>query len=252
MHEVVAQISRSTRTLVAALEDADLLSPSSLPDWDRLTVACHLRYGAEAMQRMTVDALAGRPTAYYPDGREAQRPGTLAPRRGEAPTDVVRSLRDESSALDEVWAAIDDWSATVNEPEANADLGSLELARLPLLRLTEVEVHGTDLGIGLGPWSDAFVRSVLPMRLAWLNTRRSNHRPVDESVRMSWLLLATDGPTRQLIAVDGLSVRSQPAESAAKAGAVIRGTSRDLLALLLGRAPEDFAPASFSRALPGP
>ena len=92
--EVAAEITGRTRMLVAALERCDLLAPSALPEWSRLTIACHLRYGAEALARMTHDALAGRTTAYYPGGRDEQRPGTLVPRRGEAPVDVVQSLAD--------------------------------------------------------------------------------------------------------------------------------------------------------------
>lgn len=249
MNEVLDQLRRSTATVLDALERTDLLEPSDLPDWSRLTIACHLRYGATAFHRMTVDALAGRPSSYYPGGRATQRPGTLVPEAGESGADVVASLRRESDALAATWDGVEDWSLLVTEPSDNPDLGPLPMWRLPLSRLTEVEVHGTDLGVGLGPWSDVLVRTALPMRLEWLNTRRSNHRDVDTTVRRSWLLVATDGPTRQRIEVDGEAVTSAPGDDADE---VIEGTSSELFALLLGRAPDGFAPPDFSRALPGP
>lgn len=234
---------------MTALGDADLDAPSRLPGWSRLTVACHLRYGAEALRRMTDDGISGQPTSYYPAGRATQRPMTLAPRRGESSADVVASLRDESRALHERWRTVEEWAIRIVEPSDNPDLGPVELRRLVLARLTEIEVHGTDLGLGLGPWSEVLVRHVLPMRLEWLNSRRSNHRAVDTSVRGSWLLVATDMSVSQVVTVYGPTVVSRPGDSA---DSTITGTGAELLALLLGRAPAGFAPEDFSRAVPGP
>jgi hypothetical protein len=120
------------------------------------------------------------------------------------------------------------------EPEAKLDLGPLPLGRLPLLRLTEVEVHGDDLDAGLDDWSEAFVSAALPFRLQWLNTRRSNHRAVDGAIQGSWLLAAHDG-LRWRVTVDGTKVTSMPSSPDEHADAMIEGSRRDLLALLLGR-----------------
>lgn len=249
MEDVVDQLERATADLCSALEAADLEAPSLLPGWSRLTITCHLRYGAEALKWMTKDALAGRPTSYYPDGRTTQRPKTLVPRQGESGGDVVTSLRDESDGLHRDWRTVDNWSLRVVEPPDNADLGPVELSRLALARLTEVEVHSTDLDLGLGPWSEVLVRHVLPMRLEWLNTRRSNHRDVDTTIKASWRLVATDVDVSQVITVDGPNVMSEPGDTA---GTTITGTGAELLSLLLGRAPAGFAPHDFGRALPGP
>lgn len=256
--DVIAQVGAATRELCDALGSGiDLRAPSDLPGWTRLTIACHLRYGAEAMRRMVGDAVAGRPTSYYPEGRAAQRPATLLPRDGEAPGDVLRSLQDTSAALQSAWEAVRDWSIMVTEPRDNADLGPFPLANQPILRLTEVEVHGTDLSIGLGPWSDVLVHHALPMRLAWLNTRRSNHRAVDPSVQGELLLQATDGPIAQRMRISGDQVTSEPAadptRSPSRSARVIRASSRDLLALLLGRWTDgSHAAEAFRRAFPGP
>lgn len=69
------------------------------------------------------------------------------------------------------------------------------------------------------------------------------------SVEASWHLVATDMEVSQVVTVDGPSVVSRPGDDA---DVQILGTAAELLALLLGRAPTGFAPAEFTRALPGP
>jgi hypothetical protein len=92
---------------------------------------------------MTRSALHGVPVGYYPEGRETQRPLTLVPHSGESAQDVVESLALLSDGLDEEWSALNlaAWDVEVVEPKDNPDLGPIRLGRLPLLRLTEVEVH---------------------------------------------------------------------------------------------------------------
>ncbi len=256
--------ARRTAAIVDALnrEGSDALSaPSWLPGWSRLTITCHLRYGAEALLRMTSAGISGHRAAYYPDGRAMQRPGTLEPAPGEDPLRVVESLRSLSTELEKLWDNLDGqaWEWEVAEPDDNPDLGPVRISGLPLLRLTEVEVHGTDLDLGLDDWSDLFVRTVLPIRLRRLSVRRTNHREFDHSLQGTWLLIATDGPTYS-VSVSGDVVESQPADPTTPSTAVIEATSRDLLALLLGRAFAD-APniwgdqefgRAFSEAFPGP
>jgi len=259
--DAIIERSRTIAGILRGLGDDELHQSSELAEWSRLTIACHLRFGAEALSRMTRSALHGVPVAYYPDGREAQRPLTLVPHPGESAQDVVESLAHLSDELDEEWSALDlgAWEVEVVEPKDNPDLGPIRLGRLPLLRLTEVEVHGTDLGLDLGDWSELFIRTVLPMRLEWLNIRRANHRAFDTELEGSWLLVADDGPTYR-VNVDGSKVESRPASRQSQARAVIEANSRDLLALLLGR-PLNSRPVimgdiafgeSFSLAFPGP
>jgi hypothetical protein len=73
-----------------------------------LTIACHLRFGAEALCRMTTETLVGLPTAYYPNGRDEQRPATLKPKPDERPSDVALTLALDSAALNKVWAGLTD------------------------------------------------------------------------------------------------------------------------------------------------
>jgi uncharacterized protein (TIGR03083 family) len=259
--EAAAQRSARIGDALGDLSTESLFQPSSLPGWTRLTIACHLRYGAEALLRLTQAGISGKRAAYYPDGRTAQRPLTLEPGPGEKPQEVVNSLRRLSGELDEVWGALhgETWDREVIEPDSNPDLGTLRLSGLPLLRLTEVEVHGSDLGLGLDDWSDLFVSTALPIRLSWLSVRRTNHRSFDRDLKGAWLLVAVDGPSF-MVSVSGNVVDSHPAEPDSVADAIIEATSRDLLAFLLGRpcieAPRIVGDVRFGKAFqaafPGP
>jgi len=262
--DVVAAVAARHRELIEALtavDEAALVQPSRLPGWPPLTILCHLRYGAEANILMTADILADRRTAYYPDGRERQRAATLQPQCGESPADVVDSLARSCQALDQVWLGVpeDSWvTAQLHEPDNNVDLGPLALGQLALLRLTEVEVHGSDLDLDLTPWSTTFVDAALPMRLGWLRTKRSNQQIPDRSIRGSWNLVSTDGPPFS-VSVTSLGVTVDDRRSPV-ADSTISGTKVQLLAMLLGRVSiEDLALSgdpthalSFRRAFPPP
>jgi maleylpyruvate isomerase len=257
---VVARTSAIVRALNALDEDA-LHAPSRLPAWSQLTIACHLRYGGETLARMTIDVAAGRPASYYPEGRARQRDGTLRPREGETARDVIASLACAGDALHEAWARLDDdlWALVAHEPADNRDLGSVSLVELALLRLTEVEVHGADLDLGLPDWSARFVELALPFRFARLKARRPDPRAGDLPASASWLFVARDGPAFR-VGISGEVVESRPARADETADAVIDGSSRDLLAVLLGRPRREpiglrgdpHVAEMFQRVFPGP
>src|SRR3954462_2629093 len=100
-----AGLDRTRRVVdvLATMTDDELHAPSEREGWSRLTIACHLRYGAEAFHAMTVATADGRPASYYPEGRSQQRPCTLVPRPGESAADVIASLAEQSDALHGVW-----------------------------------------------------------------------------------------------------------------------------------------------------
>lgn len=257
-----AGATRTTRllSLLGDLDEAEFDAPSGLPGWSRQTIVCHLRYGASAFLRMTRDALGGRETSYYPEGRERQRPATLRPAPHESAVDVLKDWRTLAAALDAEWAVVGErWSTPVIEPSGNADLGTIPLARLALARLTEVDVHGTDLNINAPDWSSVLCEVGLVTRLHWLATRRTNHRTFDVSIAGSWLLSDDDG-LRWIVTADGRDVVSRRAADDDEPRGTIHGSRRDLLALLLGRPLRDplrftgdvaFA-QSFQAAFPGP
>jgi maleylpyruvate isomerase len=259
---IAAAVADRTDEIIEALADLDQAgwhAPSRLEGWSRLTVACHLRYGAEALYRMTTETIAGRPSSFYPQGRAAQRPGTLVPRRGEDSSAVVRSLAATAEKLNRLWGRLDDeWNLVVIQPKATRDLSSLPLVAQALLRLTEVEVHGEDLRLGLTDWSTVFVTAALPFRLERLNLSYRLHQSSPQP-RTSWIVAATDGPAYR-VSLRGTTVESRPAAEGDTAEATIEGSSRDLLALLVGRTPRQplsmagnrAMATEFSQAFPGP
>lgn len=236
---LVRAVARRQEEIAERLAEADgdlLTQESRLPGWDRLTIACHLRYGADASRRMTTDTLAGNETSFYPQGREHQRPSTLCPSNDESTSDVIAALNEESQHLVETWHGVDErqWKTKIQEPADNPDLGSINLWTLALLRLTEVEVHGHDLDLGLSRWSETFVSTALPMRLLWLPSRRSNRRDTERLVDGTWAIAAVDGPTF-VVNASGTDVEVAESSTGVDADATIVGTADRLLAFILGR-----------------
>lgn len=231
--EVLELLDRATARLTAAVRDhIDVLEePSSLPGWCRVTVLAHLRYVAEAMLRMTDAHLSGRAEDMYPGGRDKVRPGTLRLRPGEAVGELVDSLESTALELSARWHGLSasDWDRSVVDRE----FGEIALSRFLALRLTEVEVHGVDLGLaGLDRWSDEFVDTMLPLRLAWLGLLR--RRPeADRGLDGSWVL--TDGDTSWLVQADGNDIVVGEASPQRSSDCRLTGTRAALLALLLGR-----------------
>ncbi len=219
--ELVSERSREICQAVETLDAAELEHPSALPEWTRLTIVCHLRYGAQATRQMTEAALGGRPSAFYPGGRDLQRPYTLRPALGEAPLHVVESLVEECEALTALWSGLSalQWTLVAREHDETRSLGDPTLADLARLRLTEVQVHGSDLDLGLSPWPASFGRAVLAQRVDRVRLR-------DELPPGIWLLSAAD---------DGDHVVRRSAVGPPDVR--FRASANDLVALLVGREP---------------
>ena len=190
-------------------------------------------------RRMTQATIGGQPTTFYPEGRELQRPKTLRPAPGESSRQVVESFAEQSAELADVWAGISpsEWVRPVVESGNVGELPRMPLTigDLALLRLTEVEVHGTDLGMGLSGWSTEFVEAALPRRISWLGTRTRPNLDDSSDLPMTWLFAATDGPS-YLVRID--TARQTTADIAtfeATAQHRIQGPSCELLAVILGR-----------------
>jgi uncharacterized protein (TIGR03083 family) len=263
--EVVDAIARRSDRLLerlAALSADDLQRESALPGWSRVTVVCHLRYGAVALQRMTTDTLSGREASFYPLGRERQRPDTLVLAPGERIEGLVGSAAGASQTLTDRWSelTVREWATPIREPRGNPDLGAPTLAELALLRLTEVEVHGVDLDVGISirDWSPELVGLGFPHRLSLLAERRRRHPGVDRSVSGRWRLRCTDGGA-YVVTVNRVEARFEEDDSL-PADASITGTMAELLAFLLGRlTAEDLEvegdgalARAFKQAFPGP
>ncbi len=107
--------------------------------------------------------------------------------------------------------------------------------------LTELEVHGGDLAIGLDDWSELFVRVALPTRLHWLNTRRSNHRAFDHQPRR---LVAAVGDRRAHLPDGGTRLRWSSRDPSARG----TGARATIVASSRGSARPVARPAASDRA----
>jgi hypothetical protein len=118
----------------------------------------------------------------------------------------------QSRALARAWATLEAerWNCRINQPADNVGLGPVTLARLSLLRLTEVEVHGSDLGVGLDEGSPTFVTLALPVRLEALRARKVSHGDAGARLEGSWLLVASDRPAYRVSVKSGV-IESIPA-----------------------------------------
>ncbi|MFZ0215169.1 MAG: maleylpyruvate isomerase N-terminal domain-containing protein [Candidatus Dormiibacterota bacterium] len=255
---IEASTARLTAT-IATLNAGALAGPSRLGGWDRRTIVAHLAYVATAYVRVTADVLAGRPASSYPGG-SAERARSLHSLDGCSPADSAERFRTAADELRDRWARLEppQWERRFVEGR----IGAMALARLIPLRLTELEVHGSDLDAGLeiAGWSDALVSICLPLRVAWLPVHHRDRPDAALTCDGSWLLRATDTGARWLVQARGPDAWCRVAGARDDAEGEIAGPARSLLAYLLGRMPPDppaavggeVALVRFKRAFPGP
>ncbi len=230
-------VEDSTEGVVAALERLDergLDAESELSDWTRRMIVAHLSYVATAYRRVSGDALLTGRSMTYPGGAP-ERTESLHCLDGRTAEAAVRVLRDSSTALQRRWEQVDieQWAKTFQMDR----LGTIQLSRLVALRLTELEIHHGDLGVGYGPhsWSAAFVESCLPLRIAWLAVHHRNRVEADLTICGRWLLRT---PERSwLVTASETEAKCVLAEPTTPVDVAISGSAPDLLAFLLGRRP---------------
>lgn len=221
---------------VVRVGPTELERPSLLPGWSRLTIACHLRYGAQTTRHMIEATLMGKPSAFYPAGRGLQRETTLHPALGEAVAHVPASLVDECANLGAIARELspDMWAREliqVDPDDLAMTSGPLDLWDLLLLRLTEVVVHSSDidLGFGLDEWPADFGPAVLRQRLA----RLTSWPVAGDAV---WRFQSIDGPGGDVVvdATGAARLRSSDAGTVSP-DVEVSGRANDLVAALLGR-----------------
>jgi maleylpyruvate isomerase len=142
----------------------DLRAPSLLPGWSRAHVLAHLARGADAMRNLLVGARDGRDRPAYatPEARAAGIDRSAAAGARELLEDLAASamaLRTVARQLpDEAW----------RYPLRVLNGARFPASQLLTRRLTEVELHHCDLGIGYGhdQWCAVFAALELdePMR----------------------------------------------------------------------------------------
>jgi maleylpyruvate isomerase len=199
---------------VAKLTDADAAAPSLLPGWTRGHVLSHLARNADGLASLLRWARTGEQTPMYPS--QEARDSAIEAGAGRPAAELAADVRESAAALAAEAARMPDdaWPARVRRTPAGDPFPA---SAVPLMRLTEVEIHHVDLAAGYGyqDWPREFVTDTLPA--------------VAESFRQR-----EDTPPVRLT-VTGESQTYQLGPPGAASPAQVRGAPGTVLAWLLGR-----------------
>lgn len=144
---LIDELPSATRRLLATAErltDTDVRRPSGLPGWTVGHVLSHVARNADALGNLCDWARTGVPKPMYAsaESREAE---IVA---GAARSAVVQAedLAATSSRLQENFRSLPDaaWTAEVTWPNGKTRTAD----QIVVSRLTEIEVHHVDLGLG--------------------------------------------------------------------------------------------------------
>jgi maleylpyruvate isomerase len=149
---------------VATITDAQVGSPSRLPDWTVGHVLAHLARNADGHTRRLEAALRGEDVPRYPGG-SAQRATDISQGAARPAAELFEDIRVTQVRLELAW----DKSTSANWPHPEfRGTDKWPATASPVRRLREVEIHHFDLGLGYQPsdWPAAYVAWELPMLLA--------------------------------------------------------------------------------------
>jgi maleylpyruvate isomerase len=156
---LMKDVDLATQRLLAtatALDGVD--PPSGLPGWTRGHVLTHLARNADSLVNLLTWARTGVETPQYPS-REARDAGIEAGARRPL-AEQIADLRAAAERFAEAASQLpaQAWSAGLHRPS-----GPFVAARIPWMRLVEVEVHHADLAAGYRPedWPEPFTHRLL-------------------------------------------------------------------------------------------
>jgi len=225
-----ARVAAATAVLHASAEqvsDQQAREPSLLPGWSRGHLLTHLARNADSLRNLLAWAQTGVPTPQYSSPQE--RSEGIERGAGRAAVNLLADLDESAAALDAVAASLpaEAWTAHVGGTGQYGHAAWYTLWR----RLTEVEIHHVDLGLGYSPadWPEAFAIYSLEQYACLLASARS---PAAE-------LRSSDAPVVVRIGPPG----DQPATT-------VTGPVRALLAWLTGRSAGDGLSAEPAGPLP--
>jgi maleylpyruvate isomerase len=225
-----ARVATATSLLRASAErvtDAQAREPSLLPGWSRGHLLTHIARNADSLRNLLIWARTGVPTPQYSSSDER----SLAIERGAGrPAAELLADLDASAAALEAAAALlpaAAWAAQVRGAQGNQHTGWYTLWR----RLTEVEIHHVDLGVGYSPadWPQAFAAYCLEQVAA---SFAGSHSPAATLQSSDVAVVVRIGPPGD-----------QPATT-------VTGPVRALLAWLTGRSAGDGLTAEPAGPLP--
>ena len=172
------QLDQATQCLLDAarvLPEPDLRAPSLLPGWSRAHVLAHVARNADAMRNLLIGARVGQQRPAYASAQA--REDDIEASAAQVPRDLMNDLADSAMALRTMIRQLpaEAWSFGVQM----LDSGPFPAADLLTRRLTEVELHHCDLGIGYdaAKWPASFVQAQLPEPMRSQRAERMNYPP---------------------------------------------------------------------------
>ncbi|THV42473.1 maleylpyruvate isomerase N-terminal domain-containing protein [Glycomyces buryatensis] len=173
--ELLGVLRVATNRLVLAIgsmADSEVREPSLLPGWTRAHLITHVARNADALRNLLSWARTGVETPAYsrPGAREADIEAGADRSADDLHDDVAESA--EAFAAEAEMVSVTAWQTEVRVMDGPMFRASLILPR----RLTEVELHHTDLGMGYkaANWTPAFAKMDLPEPMrSWREERKT-------------------------------------------------------------------------------
>jgi maleylpyruvate isomerase len=164
------------RLLAALAELTDELvgQPSLLPGWAVGHTLSHIALNAEAFVRVAKGLAVGEVGSMYPTSESRDEAIEAGAHRSAA--EIVTHCRASNAEFVAIWATL---TTEQLAGQANRTPGTptFPATNIPLARLREIEVHGSDTGLPTLPiadWSSAYVDLDLPVQLPTVTTRLGN------------------------------------------------------------------------------
>ncbi|MGE0305489.1 MAG: maleylpyruvate isomerase family mycothiol-dependent enzyme [Acidimicrobiia bacterium] len=151
--ELIALVDDASARLLstlASLSDTALRERSALPDWSRAHVLVHLARNADGLRNLLLWARTGTPARMYPS--RAVRAADIATAPERSLEVITADLEAATERLRIDLAALPDnaWSRPIITTPGDVDSDPRAASVIPLMRLTEVEIHHVDLDAGSG------------------------------------------------------------------------------------------------------
>jgi maleylpyruvate isomerase len=202
---------------LAELTDTQVRQPSLLPGWTIGHTLSHIALNAEAFVRVAKGLAAGEVGSMYPTSES--RDAAIEAGANRSAEEILAHCQAAHAELLAIWSTLT--ADQILSGQANRVPGTptFPATNIPLARLREVEVHGSDTGLAvltIAQWSSAYVDADLPIQFATVASRLGHSfSAVDET-----------GTTHTSPNASGGVTGSHP----------IPCTRRDLLAWTLNRA----------------
>jgi maleylpyruvate isomerase len=147
-YTLIALMQEATERMIASVEMLDDMSihePSILPGWSRAQVVMHLARNADGMRNLLLWARSGHTVRMYPSADLRNADIAVATTRSHA--QLLEDLRAsaERFQIDITTTPDHAWSTSIMVGPADVQTPLRRASDIAALRLTEVEIHHTDL-----------------------------------------------------------------------------------------------------------